>query len=113
MVYKNYVLVDMSFCSDNKNTIFVKTISITGIKESCKTFNKEFKYKDPDTEGLNDIDKNNNFSFGNLLNEQITKELHQTFKKIDIILTNGKIKKEFLQHFIEGETKIFDFSLLE
>lgn len=120
MVFKNYALVDMTFCSDNKNTVFVKSISITGIKESCKIFNKEFKYKYPAKYGLNNnIDKSNNVVFGNLLNKEVTTELEQIFKKIDIILTNGKIKTEFLQHFIvdscssSSDTKILDLSTFE
>lgn len=113
MIYKNYALVDVSFCSDNKNTIFVKSVNITGIKESCKIFSKEFKYQYPTIDGINDIEKSNNYVFGNCSNEQTTNELQHILKKIDILFTNGKIKTKFLKQFVDADIKVFDFSCLE
>jgi len=61
-------LVDLSFCTDDNNTIFVKNLAVAGIKEKCKTIVKELKYKFPTRDFK--ITDNENYSFGHIDNEK-------------------------------------------
>jgi len=101
-------LLDVTFCCDDNNTLFVKDICIVGIKEPCKKFVKEFKYKFPTKEFINDNFEN--YSFGTVYNDKINKELCQILEKFDVIITNKKIKKEFLANYIKEATKVYDLS---
>lgn len=111
MTKKSYAVADLSFYSDGGNTIFVKNICLTGIKETCKIINKELKYQFP-TKNIN-IENIENYTFGNVFNDSISNELSQIIEKFDVILTNGNIKKDFLSNYVKGDTKIYDFSKLE
>lgn len=105
------VLVDLSFCADDTNTIFVKNIAVAGIKEKCKTIVKELKYKFP----VRDLKRTDieNYSFGHIDNEKITNNLINLLEKFDIILTNGKLKVEFLKTCVKGNTRLIDISRLQ
>lgn len=103
--------MDVSFVRD-KLIHFGRKVTIAGIEESNKPVHYEYKYLYPTTKTLATAETQNYVTNGNIYNDNITQSLNKKLNKFDIILVNGKDKKEFLTQYVKCNSKIYDISNL-